>query len=321
VDGPVYKTGNTAFTFPLGKNNAYAPVSITAPSLVTDAFRAQYFSTPPHDAGYDTTQHDLSLHHLSRREYFILDRTNGTATPKVTLSWKTIRSGVVDVLGDLRVARWNGSTWKDEGNGGTAGTNAEGTIQSLNNISNFSPFTLASTTVNNPLPVNFISFNVTLLANNTVFLTWKTSNEINNARFEVERSTDSRNWIKLSELQPQSSHEYEYTDNTVTDGIYFYQIKQVDINGHYKYSMVRMIRVNRDHKILIWPNPVTDNLYVQFPYTKGSLEITDMNGRIVRREIITNMVTTVPVQQLARGLYVITIRYDGTVLTEKFMKQ
>lgn len=94
-----------------------------------------------------------------------MDRTNGTATPKVTFSWNAKRSGPVDVMNDLKIARWDGTAWKDEGNGNTSGTNEEGTIQSLNNISDFSPFTVASSSVNNALPVTFLLFNVTPLAN------------------------------------------------------------------------------------------------------------------------------------------------------------
>ncbi|MGZ4012179.1 MAG: hypothetical protein ACXVLF_14560, partial [Flavisolibacter sp.] len=190
VDGPVKKVGNTAFTFPLGSNNVYAPLSISAPSSITDAFTAQYFNHLAHLDGYDTTQHDVSLNHLSRKEYWTLNRTAGSSDVSVILSWKTLRSGYVTNLSELRVAHWNGSTWKDEGNGSTTGNNAEGTIQSLNTISSFSPFTLASTGPSNPLPVRFVSFDARLNVNRTVLVQWTTTSEINNDHFEVERSTD-----------------------------------------------------------------------------------------------------------------------------------
>lgn len=321
VDGPVIKTGNTAFTFPLGKNNVYAPISITAPALVTDAFRAQYFNTNAHDAGFDSTQRDITLHHISGKEYWLLDRTNGAATPKVTLSWKTNRSSIVNVMNDLRVARWNGTAWKDEGNGGIAGTNAEGTVQSLNDISNFSPFTLASNSFNNPLPVNFIFFGATVRNDHAVLLQWKTAQEINNDRFEVQRSSDGRSWTKLAVVFPQSSLVYEYIDNTVTAGIYYYRIRQVDTDGNFKYSGVKAVRVTGDNKLFVWPNPAADYIYVQSPFAKGTIEITDISGRVVQKGILNNTVTSVPVGQLAKGLYTVIIRNEGSVFTKNFIKR
>ena len=47
VNGPVRKTGNQSFTFPVGKNGYYRPVSISAPSVATDQFIAEYFQVDP----------------------------------------------------------------------------------------------------------------------------------------------------------------------------------------------------------------------------------------------------------------------------------
>lgn len=320
VDGPLTKIGSAAFTFPVGKLGKIAPISISAPGVVTDAFRAQYFKQSPHIAGYDSSLKDPSLHHISNREYWLLDRIAGTSNAFVTLSWDTARSGMVNNLPDLRVARWNGSLWNDEGNGSTTGSNLAGSVRSLNAVTGFSPFTLASTFITNPLPVHFIRFTVKLHNNQSVLLSWKTSGEMNIARFETERSTDGRNWIKLSDVQPRSSHDYEFIDNTVTDGIYFYRVKQVDPDGDYTYSLVNMIKMNRDNKILIWPNPSTTHVFVQTPFVKGSMEIADMSGRILLRLNITSAVTVVPVEQFANGIYTIRITENKNIFTTRFVK-
>lgn len=152
-------------------------------------------------------------------------------------------------------------------------------------------------------------------------LTWETADDINNAGFEAERSTDGRNWMRLAVVQPQPSHKYEYIDNPLTEGIYFYRIRQVDFDGTYKYSMVNMIRMNRDNKILVWPNPVTENLFIQAPFTNGSIDILDPGGRIIRKEIINATVTIIPVQQLAKGVYFIRIRRQDEVFTTRFIKE
>jgi hypothetical protein len=128
VDGPVEKAGNQAFTFPVGRNGVYRPISITAPSSSSHRFKAEYFESNS-DWAYGHSSKDGSIGDISEVEYWILDRTNGTSNVTVTLSWDTVVSCEVDTLADLLVAVWDGSTWKDRGNGGTTGTQAAGTVK------------------------------------------------------------------------------------------------------------------------------------------------------------------------------------------------
>jgi hypothetical protein len=320
VDGPMKKTGNTAFAFPLGRNNIYAPLSITAPSLITDAFTAQYFNHLAHYDGYDSIQHDISLNHLSRKEYWMLERTAGTSSTKVTLSWKTLRSGTVNAPNDLRVAHWNGSMWKDEGNGGVTGTNAEGTIQSLNTISSFSPFTLASSGLTNPLPVVYIYFDARLNTNRSVLLNWKTGDEIDNDHFEVERSADGRTWMNLAKVGPATSHEYIYFDPNPQQGINYYRIGEIDIAGRCNYSQIRVLKITGEKELYIWPNPVSSELNIQLPFATGSIEIIDAAGRVISRHLISSNGIVIPVQQLKAGLYILKTTYNNEIYVEEFLK-
>jgi hypothetical protein len=319
VDGPVRRIGNTAFTFPLGTNNVYAPLSITAPSLTTDAFTVQYFNHLAHIDGYDSTQHDVSLNHLSRKEYWTVERTMGTSNVKVTLSWKTLRSGVVNSITDLRVAHWNGSTWKDEGIGAISGDNDEGTIQSFNTISSFSPFTLASTTTSNQLPVRFITFDVQLQKEGTVWIQWTTANEINNDHFEVQRSNDLVNWLNLQAVFPNATGAYSYMDYGAGNGINYYRIQQVDPDGTCSYTQIKMIDM-QSKVIFLWPNPVVNEMHLRLPFSNGIIDITDEAGKKLLTKIInaTNMV--IPLHQLKAGIYFVTIKTAGELHVLKFLK-
>jgi hypothetical protein len=320
VDGPMLKTGNTAFTFPLGRNNVYAPLSITAPSSATDAFTAQYFNHLAHADGYDTTQHDFSLNHLSRREYWTLSRTIGTSAVNVTLSWNAKRSGIVNAMTDLRVAHWNGMTWKDEGNGGTTGDNSRGSILSLNTINTFSPFTLASIGTSNPLPVIFTSFDVQLQNERTVLIRWTTSNEVNNDHFEVLRSNDLVTWTKIQTIFPEVSGVYSWVDENVADGINYYRIKQVDINGNNVYTQIKMINVQTDNTIFLWPNPAINELHLRLPLANGTIDITDEGGKVLLTRIIDSNDIMVSVRQFKAGVYFVRIKAGKVHQARKFVK-
>jgi hypothetical protein len=142
INGPVLKKGNQAFTFPVGRNGAYRPITITAPTTSTHSFRAEYFESNS-NALYSHASKDASLNHLNKNEYWTLTRVAGTSTPKVTLSWDTLTSCIMSTpLSAIHVAGWNGTTWKDLGNGATTGNIHKGTIQTTNAVATFNAFIL-----------------------------------------------------------------------------------------------------------------------------------------------------------------------------------
>jgi hypothetical protein len=113
--------------------------------------------------------------------------------------------------------------------------------------------------------------------------------------------------------------DFEYIDHSMAAGVNYYRVVQVDKDGTNLYSVVKAIRLTGLSRLFIWPNPVKDYLYVQTPFARGTLEISDMNGRMIKVAIINNTITIIPVHQMAKGLYVIRIQKNGEVYTEKFM--
>jgi len=134
INGQLRKIGNEAFTFDIGDNNFYKPLTISAPSVITDEFVAEYFNNNPHPT-YDTTLHDASIEYINTCEYWTLDRTNGSSNINATLYWD-VNSCCISNLTNLKVAVWDGSQWDDNGNGGTTGTTAAGSIITSSNITN-----------------------------------------------------------------------------------------------------------------------------------------------------------------------------------------
>jgi hypothetical protein len=193
INGPVRKTGNTAFTFPTGNASTYRSISISAPANATDVFTAEYFKTS--QAFGDQSTLTAPLVRVSGCEYWVLDRTIGASNVNVTLSWNSS-----DCLGpyitdpsELRVARWNGSAWVTHGNGGTTGNAAAGTVVTNAAVTSFSPFALGSVSPSNPLPVKLLSF-IAVQKGNKVLFDWKTTWEVNNNFFTIERSSDGLNY-------------------------------------------------------------------------------------------------------------------------------
>ncbi|CAN5759894.1 hypothetical protein BH11BAC3_BH11BAC3_34900 [soil metagenome] len=318
VDGPMLKTGNDAFVFPVGQNNGYAPISITAPAVITDQFRAQYNYAIPNNAGYDSSMKDPTLKHISAAEYWLLDRVNGTSNVKVTLSWGTPRSGGINDVASLRVARWNGSTWKDEGNGGTTGTNTQGTIQSLNTVTSFSPFTLASASLLNPLPVTIVSFTAAK-QQQAVSLKWTTENENNFSYFDIERAGADNKFVSIGSLSANNSlvsQLYSFNDGTPASGANFYRLKLIDLDGKFKYSKVISINFSSNTSLVIYPNPASDYIRIVTAKKIKAIEIADISGRIVKR-MNANNDNRYDINDLQKGVYFLNILDEDNIRSSK----
>ncbi|MCB9174114.1 MAG: hypothetical protein H6589_05855 [Flavobacteriales bacterium] len=318
IQGPLRKIGSSAYTFHVGKNNEYAPLTISAPSVPTDYFTAEYFKTDPTPT-YNTALKDVSIHHVSTSEYWTLDRS-GTSNVTVTLGWGTPRSGGVTSLPNLVVARWNGAQWVNHGNGGTTGNTTAGTVISSAAVTSFSPFTLASITAANPLPVKLISFDATLLKNN-VWFSWKTETEINNDYFTIERSTDLKNWESIKEIRGAGNSNYTLSYSTVDqnplEGISYYRLKQTDFNGEYSYSDIQVINNKGIKDISLYPNPVKNTLHISNLCNECIINVFSTSGQLIYNGSDTKINT----EYWKSGLYeVLIIDGNGNKFQSRIIK-
>ncbi len=144
VNGKVKKIGNVAFTFPVGKNGQYRSIAISAPTNTTDAYTAEYFWDNSNSV-YSHSSKDAGIAQLSRAEYWKLDRNTGTTNVSVTLSWESSTSCGFSSTANLKVAAWDGTTWKDKGNGGTTGNTTAGTIVTNGVSTTYGAYGLATT--------------------------------------------------------------------------------------------------------------------------------------------------------------------------------
>jgi|GEM_PF-995016 len=298
VDGYVRKegrnpggefTGTTeGYAFPVGANGLYSPIYITRPGSSTDAFDATYIAAPPHDTGFDTSLRAGTIHHISSREYWLLSNSAGSPSVKVSLSWEDLRSGGVDDLPQLKVAHWQGGTWTDEGNGYIPGsaTSVSGLVQSFANIGTFSPFTLSSGNIMNPLPVELISFDAKLNGDK-VDLTWETASEINSDYFLVERSKDGITWDRVLTMDGAGNSvtaiSYMDVDYSPLKGVSYYRLTQFDFDGGSETFNIVPVEYlgNNEPGMHIFPNPVS-------PGDQTNIQLTDFGDAeilVVLRDI------------------------------------
>jgi hypothetical protein len=137
------------------------------------------------------------------------------------------------------------------------------------------------------VPVELVSFNVRSSGGENI-IEWQTSTEKNNRGFEVERSTNGRNFITRGFVEGSGTttqpHSYNFTDEGV-NGRVFYRLKQIDFNGEYNYSNVLEINSTNSPEYQLaqnYPNPFNPTTVISYaiPYDGNvTLKVYDALGR------------------------------------------
>ncbi len=328
--------GTDSYAFPVGGTDTwgvdnYAPIYMTRPGNAADEFDASYVWTyTPHDVGYDSTMKDASIHHPSDNEYWILDRNAGTSNVSVTLSWNSPRSGGVTALPDLLVVRWDGTQWRNHGNGATSGNTTAGTVQTLAAVTTFSPFTLASSSSQNPLPVDILTFNGENDGDHNR-LEWITLTEVNNDHFTLERSKDAKVFSEIAQIKGAGNSwnplTYHRKDYDISPGVYYYRLKQTDRNGKFSYSDIVAVKVSDSNEpgLLVFPNPTGNgvvNVMVSNLQADAEISVRNMLGQVVQSTSLSqNSRALTTFKALAQGTYIVEVRSNGSLITEKLIVQ
>lgn len=138
-----------------------------------------------------------------------------------------------------------------------------------------------------PLPVELTYFRGQVF-NNQVQLSWETTWERNAARFEVQRSSDLKEFITLNTLAAAgNSHDrtrYTFTDASPMPGVNYYRLRQTDHDG--KFEFLKIISVNLDTnapQIWVYGNPTSarqTQVRLQ-KLTPADLQLYSLNGQLI----------------------------------------
>jgi hypothetical protein len=172
-----------------------------------------------------------------------------------------------------------------------------------------------------PLPVTWLSFTASG-EKSDVLLNWVTAVEANSDHFEIQRSTDNNNFVSIGQVtaahNSSSPTNYTFTDRSPVNGINYYRLREVDLDGQFIYSKVVSVNFNGTGRnvIAVYPNPAHESFQLQFNNMKaGRYEMNLINplGQIIQSRSIqvsnpSNYAETVPLSSgLAQGSYVVRI--------------
>jgi hypothetical protein len=185
------------------------------------------------------------------------------------------------------------------------------------NVTSRSRWTLS--TANAALAVHFSLFNAKCQGSNVV-LTWKTAQEQDASRFDIERSTDGTRWDVIGST-PASGNSNSEKTYTFTDAHpsanNVYRIAEHDLSGRVQYTSFLRSSCNAD-VFSLWPNPFNStvflNLFANNPSTV-SIKIFDSKGALVKVQnaglLQGSNQLRVDAGLLANGIYTLYAEWDN----------
>ena len=187
-------------------------------------------------------------------------------------------------------------------------------------------------------PVEWLGFEAMESAGDAL-LGWITASEMNSAYFEVERSTDGRQFAGIGQVPAQGTtselSSYEYRDAGAARlgaARLYYRLRQVDMDGSFEYSAtVELALANPTGGLAlsIAPNPVTGEARVRLTGPTGRrvmLHLISLDGRTIwAQPLETGQMGEVSYRldasQLAPGIYHLQASDGQQAVTEKVVVQ
>ncbi|MNQ97957.1 hypothetical protein D3C85_1136290 [compost metagenome] len=113
---------------------------------------------------------------------------------------------------------------------------------------------------------------------------------------------------------------YSYRDVAPANGYNYYRLKQLDLDGTFAYSEVKLVKLTLSEDIVkLYPNPVVKEFSIVGNVKSiYSVSLTDLSGKTILCSY-SNHKADVP-NQLPNGIYLVKISYqDGSSNQQKIM--
>lgn len=185
------------------------------------------------------------------------------------------------------------------------------------------------TQVSTALPLTLLDFTA-VKQSDKVQLKWQTTNEVNTAYFNVQRSTDAVHFITVGVVSANNVsgiNQYSYTDTIAGLSLQklYYRLQEVDRDAHQQYSEIVAVKIDPlKPGISMYPNPASNYVTIisnKPEDLKGAvITIVDMTGKTtLKQTLLAIEQQQINISTLAKGTYTVHILKTSGVETRKLL--
>lgn len=158
-----------------------------------------------------------------------------------------------------------------------------------------------------------------------VLVQWSVSPEENYNHFTLEHSSDGTSFTSIATVPAEAADNnrtsYSYTDLNPVQGNNYYRLLQYTGGGNTRNFGTRVVTIKTQANAKAYPNPIEGNevtIYLGHAIDKPvSYQITDLNGEIFQKGILTESVQTITVGNLSKGLFILRLSTGQTIKLDK----
>ena len=194
----------------------------------------------------------------------------------------------------------------------------------LNNGEVFALVTSASGAL---LPVTWNSFTAKAI-NDKVQLDWNVSNNASAKEYQIEHSVDGINFNPVGVVLNQTDvHSYRFIYPSLTGGMHYFRIRQVDADGKATYSKIVSVK-GPDFIVRLINNPVSctyaDVEISSMRSANANIELRSVSGALITtKQAVINPGTNrikIPMDKAATGNYILKLEIGDMILNERILK-
>lgn len=150
-------------------------------------------------------------------------------------------------------------------------------------------------------------------------VSWQIAEQQNVKNYVVQHSANGLDFADVCSVE--ASNQTQYTCVVPAGSSNYYRVVETDIDGQRTYSKVVQLQSAAQAIISLYPNPAKDMLYINGIQKYFSLQVIDMNGKVVRQQTATPVNHVLDVSHLSTGNYLLRLVSKSEVQTLKFIKQ
>lgn len=347
VNGPLKKTGNDAFVFPIGKNAKWRRLEISAPPLATSEFTAEYFD----DSYVSTTPVSSPLVVVSNLEYWALNRLNVSDDVELSLYWEDASASAITDCTELSMAAWNGSSWNNilSSASGTCTGTGNGQIKSNAVVSHAAAYTFGfyggvtvqdlSICYGDSVTVGSNTYNVSgtyvdvLVASDmsdSVVVTQLQVSEPAAISFDGAILTagpataDTYQWVDCDNGYAPIPGQTSQTFGVIVNGNYAVVVTQgacTDTSACYSVTNIGLTEMEKLNDIKVYPNPGNGLFTLETnDVNNARYLLTDATGSIIMQAGIFSGKTTIDYTTQPQGIYFLQVTSGDKTAVTKLVK-
>jgi len=181
-------------------------------------------------------------------------------------------------------------------------------------VSSFSGFAAAANTGDSePFPVDWLNISADREIYSGVEVTWSTASELNNERFEIQRSFTGTDYRTIGTIAGRGTvnevSNYSFLDTEAPANQLYYRIRQVDFDGTESFSpTVRVNGLQQKAHLSVVPNPSTSSFAIDGIQSGELVRVCNMLGQEILERNDISSDTQLDVSSWPEGVYTVQVQ-------------